>query len=133
MVQVLVPKPVPADQRGQFESDVAEFLFGVDRPRADVLEQLEKRGVNLNAFAESLSRQQPAVCVEPDALAFIPGPALMKAAASSRFASRKAGPSGLSSTIAKRAAQTTRQTNCMSNFRFPRDSDNTCPIRRREN
>lgn len=81
VVEVIVPTHIPEEGRAQFEDDIASFLFGVDRPRPDLIEALRTRGVSAHALATTLSNDGlRALCPEPDALAFVPGPELMRAA-----------------------------------------------------
>lgn len=80
VVEVLVRNDVPSDQRAEFEEAVVEFLFGIDRPRPELLAELDRRGIDRNGFAALLRQEQLAVCPVPDARVFIPGPALLKLA-----------------------------------------------------
>lgn len=82
VVQVLVPQDVAAADRAEFESAVAEFLFGIDRPRPELHAELEKRGVSLNGLAAASARTTVGVCPDPAALQFIPSRALARHGAS---------------------------------------------------
>ena len=82
VVQVLVPQDVAAADRAEFEEAVAEFLFGIDRPRPELHAELVKRGVNLNALAAASTRTALGICPDPAALQFIPSPVLARHAVS---------------------------------------------------
>jgi hypothetical protein len=86
VVEVLVPKDVPAQERPQFEAAIVEFLFGVDRPRAEVAAALAIKGINPNGLATTFRKPVLGLCPDPDALEFVPGPALTKMAASKGMA-----------------------------------------------
>lgn len=81
VVQVLVPQDVPANERPDFEAAAVEFLFGADRPRSDLHQELVQRGVNLNGLAAASRAPALGVCPDPEAHQFIPSLALAKHAA----------------------------------------------------
>jgi hypothetical protein len=78
VVQVLVPRDVPPQDRAGFESAAVEFLFGIDRPRPELNDELKKRGIDLNGLAAASRRQRLGVSPEVEALEFIPSPALAR-------------------------------------------------------
>ncbi|WP_042389787.1 hypothetical protein [Streptacidiphilus melanogenes] len=69
---VYVPVNIPDDQRSTFEQKVGDFLFGSDRVRPELREDLEAAGVDFNHLA--LLSQKPAIglCPSPGALEFVP-------------------------------------------------------------
>lgn len=81
VVQVLVPRDVPAQDRAGFESAAVEFLFGIDRPRAELNDELKKRGIDLNGLAAASTRSRLGICPDPEALEFVPTLALARHAA----------------------------------------------------
>jgi hypothetical protein len=82
VVEVMAPHDVPEDDRDDFEDAVISFLFGSERVRPELHEELSKRGVDLNTLASLCAETPLAVCPDPDARPFLPGPELVKLAAS---------------------------------------------------
>ena len=78
VVQVLVPRDVAEADRSDFESAAVEFLFGIDRPRAELNSELVKRGVNLNALAAASTRAALGICPDPAAYQFVPSRSLAR-------------------------------------------------------
>jgi hypothetical protein len=83
-VEVLVPTDVASKERAEFEEGVVEFLFGPDRIRPELVAALKSSGVDtdkLEALYKVETVLATAVCPSPDDFAFVPGPELLKIAA----------------------------------------------------
>jgi hypothetical protein len=85
IVEVLVPTAVPAEYRSDFEEAAVEFLLGRELLRPELLAELTKRGININALTAAYDEPVLAVCPTLGDRQFIPGPALMRLASSSNI------------------------------------------------
>lgn len=69
---VFVPISIPVDERATFEQALGEFLFGFDRVRPELQEDLTAAGVDINHLAMLSRNPQIGVCPSPGALEFVP-------------------------------------------------------------
>ncbi|MFF3734282.1 hypothetical protein ACFYXM_29260 [Streptomyces sp. NPDC002476] len=78
-IEVLVPIPVPVEQRARFEQSLARFLFGSDRVRPELRDALTAEGVDFNHLAALSQRPSLGVCPSPGAVEFVPTERLAEA------------------------------------------------------
>ena len=77
-VEVLVPVAVPDDERARFEQAMVLFVFGPDRVRPELREDLAASGVDFNQLAELSQSPRLGICPSPGALEFVPSSSLVE-------------------------------------------------------
>jgi hypothetical protein len=77
-IEVLVPVSIPDQERARFEQAMVAFIFGADRVRPELREDLAAAGVDFNHLAALSQNPRIGVCPSPGALEFIPSDHLVE-------------------------------------------------------
>lgn len=72
VVEVLLPLDVDEAERAEFEQAMVSFMFGSDRIRPELREDLQAAGIDFNQLAALSRKPDIGVCPSPGATEFIP-------------------------------------------------------------